>query len=343
MNDLISVILPVYQIPKEILFRCLESLQAQSYECFEALVVDDGNEEPLTEYTSMFSNDDRLIFLQQKHEGVSSARNFGLEKARGTYVCFVDPDDYIEKDYLKLLYDAIISSEADIAITDCLVDTIKGTKKNRFLSLSDKTVLSGENKKLLSDQLLSKKLVTYYPPLIASGVPWCKMFRRAFLDDDNLRFPVGMPRMQDNIFCLYAFNAARTIVYTKSFQYHYDARDGSASRRYDPMILSKFEDYFQKTEEFLELYGSPEEKEAFGMKKLTSFHSIFGRWLFHKENTDSWKEQKEKAKALLKEEPYQSLIKRPLVRWLTCEERLYVFAMKYGMFMILKIYALIFG
>lgn len=97
---MISIIIPVYKAEKTIR-RCLDSILHQSYEEWEAIVVDDGSPDRAGEICDEYERaDSRFKVIHQKNGGVSSARNAGLEIAKGDYIAFCDSDDYVEKDWL---------------------------------------------------------------------------------------------------------------------------------------------------------------------------------------------------------------------------------------------------
>lgn len=100
----ISIIIPVYNA-EETLERCISSVQAQSHNDWELLLVDDGSSDNSLELCSRFcKSDSRITVLSEAHCGVSSARNLALDHIHGQYLCFIDADDYIEPEYLASLY-----------------------------------------------------------------------------------------------------------------------------------------------------------------------------------------------------------------------------------------------
>ena len=114
MNSLVSVIVPVYN-KEDVLSRCLNSIKNQSYTYFEVLLVNDGSKDKSLPILKQYeNNDDRFHVVDKVNGGASSARNVGLDYARGEYICFVDPDDYIESHYIERLYNAI--QQADMAV-----------------------------------------------------------------------------------------------------------------------------------------------------------------------------------------------------------------------------------
>ena len=102
-QPLISVIVPVYKVEKY-LPACLDSLLAQTYQNFELLLVDDGSPDKCWEILQQYAAQDaRVCIFRKENGGVSSARNFGLEQARGEYICFVDSDDLV-RCFVQLRY-----------------------------------------------------------------------------------------------------------------------------------------------------------------------------------------------------------------------------------------------
>ena len=115
-SPLISVIVPVYKVEKY-LPACLDSLLAQTYRNFELLLVDDGSPDKCWEILQQYAAQDaRVRIFRKENGGVSSARNFGLEQARGEYIGFVDSDDFVAPQYLEWLLDAAQQKNAKIAI-----------------------------------------------------------------------------------------------------------------------------------------------------------------------------------------------------------------------------------
>lgn len=113
---LISIIIPVYDVEKY-LTKCLDSILAQTYSNYEVLLVDDGSPDCCGEICDEYeTKDQRFRAIHIENLGVSVARNIGLSKAKGNYIGFVDPDDYIENTMFEKLIQAIASNNADIVV-----------------------------------------------------------------------------------------------------------------------------------------------------------------------------------------------------------------------------------
>ena len=102
-NILVTVVVPVYNVEKY-LKKCLDSLLSQTYHNIEIIVVNDGTtDKSLDIAKEVNSIDERVKIISQENQGLSEARNTGIRNAKGEYICFVDSDDFVHKDYVKLL------------------------------------------------------------------------------------------------------------------------------------------------------------------------------------------------------------------------------------------------
>lgn len=335
---LVSIILPIYNIKKEYLERCIKSLISQTESNIEIILVDDGSESYIEEICNYYmKQDERIFFIHQKNSGVSVARNNGIKNSRGKYICFVDPDDWVEPKYIESLTLAIESNKADIAMCDCVVYYDNHHVENHFLNIQESD-LSGLEKNKILYQLVGKKICDYYPPEVAAGVPWGKIFRKSFLIENNLMFIPGMIRMQDNVFCLYAIENAMKIHYIPECLYCYRKEIGSACFKYNPRIVSHFEKYFDETKKYLDAFNKEKiMHDALEMKQLTSFNSFFNQLYFHKDNIMKYSEVKEEIIKLLNSQRYSKALQNIDYSLLNRQESIFVFLLKYRFIYLLRI------
>lgn len=126
MNDLISIIIPVYNV-KNYLEECVESVLNQTYRNLEVIIVDDGSTDGSEFICDKYKEtDNRVIVIHQPNMGLSSARNTGICNCKGKYLCFVDSDDYIESRYVEELYNSI--KKYNVRISICGIKTLKNGK-----------------------------------------------------------------------------------------------------------------------------------------------------------------------------------------------------------------------
>ena len=146
-NIKISVIIPIYNAEKY-LEKCLDSIISQSLKEIEIICVNDGSTDNSLEILKKLQLEDkRIIVINKKNGGSSSARNAALKVARGEYCLNIDSDDWIEQGYFKAIYEKAKKNEVDILITDMIFDYQTDTKENEIkidLKLEEDKVISGK-------------------------------------------------------------------------------------------------------------------------------------------------------------------------------------------------------
>ena len=139
-KDKISIIVPCYNVEKYIA-TCLDSIMNQSYKNIEVILVDDGSvDETPKLITNRIKDDKRFNYFYKKNGGLSDARNYGIEKATGKYLCFVDSDDYISDNYIEFLYKSIIDNNVNVSICD--IERVYSDHKSINVMNSDKIEMS---------------------------------------------------------------------------------------------------------------------------------------------------------------------------------------------------------
>ena len=116
-KTLISIIVPIYNV-ENYLRQCLDSIMNQTYQNFECLLINDGSPDNSADICREYvSKDSRFRYFEKENGGVSSARNLGIECSGGAYITFIDSDDWVDSDYLEVLYNALIDENADISVS----------------------------------------------------------------------------------------------------------------------------------------------------------------------------------------------------------------------------------
>ena len=170
MDDKVSVIVPIYNVEKYVK-ECVESIINQDYKNIEIILVDDGSTDDSGKICDeMQKKDNRIIVIHQKNGGVSNARNNGIKKATGKYICFVDGDDYVMKDYVSYLYNLAEQNDANIGVTS-----------EPFTSFNSKQ--NEEKIENLTGKEATIKILCYNMMIGVYG----KIFRRKYLEKNNIR------------------------------------------------------------------------------------------------------------------------------------------------------------
>ena len=206
---MISVIIPVYNVEKY-LKRCIESVLKQSYVDYEVLLIDDGSTDGSGRICDQYEKLDRRIRVFHKENGgLSDARNFGLDCMHGDYLTFIDSDDYVGSDYLKILVDMVEKNYADIASID-----IYETHGFEFVKSEDvRTVLKGK-------EIMSEILSLKHWNISACG----KIYKKQLFE--TVRFPIGK-YYEDLMIIPYLINETSVFVFSTAKQYYYYQREGS--------------------------------------------------------------------------------------------------------------------
>jgi len=156
---MISIIVPVYNM-QEKLGKCVKSVIAQTYTDWELLLIDDGSSDDSFGLCGAYAEKDKRIrAFHKKNGGVSSARNFGLDICRGEYVTFIDPDDYVDADYLDVLYNSLVKHDADMLLA--LDYTWKELEDGRLVpySIDGNCLVQGARQGTIWGILYKKQLV----------------------------------------------------------------------------------------------------------------------------------------------------------------------------------------
>ena len=167
MNKKISVIVAVYNTEKYV-ERCLNSLLNQTYQNLEIIVVEDGSTDNSKEVLKKYSHNDKVkLIYNKKNSGLSYSRNVGLENATGSYIGYIDSDDYVDLDYYEKLMQSIIDTKAEIAICDIkVVDEDTNTEViSRCCNNDEFSVYNVVNNGLAAsacNKLFKKELISKY-------------------------------------------------------------------------------------------------------------------------------------------------------------------------------------
>lgn len=212
MDELISVIVPVYNVAKY-LKRCIESIINQTYSNTEIILVDDGSTDESGDICEMYANNHaNIISIHKSNGGLSSARNEGIRKSSGKYICFVDSDDYISPVMIERLYNNIKTFSAEISICDFW-----------WINEGDNPDSHSECKINVVDgktNILMQIINNYLPTIVA----WNKLYKKEIWE--GISYPEG--RFHEDEFVIHELlNRCERIVYTTEKMYFYIRHNNS--------------------------------------------------------------------------------------------------------------------
>ena len=212
----ISIIVPVYNV-KEYLDECIQSILNQTHKNIELILIDDGSCDGSGKICDKYASSDIRIRVIHKHnEGVSKARNEGINIAKGDYLAFVDADDYLDADcYESLLY-LCIEKDADICVSNsCYRDNGVRNDVSQIRCYKKEEAL----KELIQYRTSAKESIMCSM--------WDGIYRRELFREVN--FPDDIHHFEDYFMKVLLINKAASVVTTSCPFYHYRMREGSAN------------------------------------------------------------------------------------------------------------------
>ena len=224
MTSKISVIVPVYNT-EGTLDRCLNSLSVQTFSEIEVLMIDDGSADGSGAICDAYAaSDPRFIAIHRRHEGVSAARNCGLDLAKAEYIMFADSDDWVEPDFCRIPYETAVKENADMVIFR--FEKLGFRHGNKISApLPEGSVSKKEALAMLVDGRTGNYL-------------WNRCFHRSLFS--TIRFPEGMC-YEDTGMLFLLVQAAGHIAATNEVLYRYCYRDGSITQSTEKMLFDEIE------------------------------------------------------------------------------------------------------
>lgn len=207
MNPLISIIVPTYNVEKYIR-TCIESILAQTYRNVEVIIVNDGStDQSLAVISDLICSHHNVKVINQKNQGVSVARNTGIDVATGKYITFVDPDDKIMPGFVSSLYQIADKTGADI-VRGSFRDFNGNIPKDWVPDFNVPTNCGT----IVLDQLLSSNI---------SFVVWSSIYRLDFINSNHIRFTPGIVVYEDIDFTTRAYMLAKLVATSPEPNYAY--------------------------------------------------------------------------------------------------------------------------
>lgn len=233
-----SLILPVYNIEKYVK-RCVNSLLRQEYTDYEIILVDDGSTDSSGSICDKLADKNNNIFAYHKENGgLSDARNYGMDRAKGNYILFIDSDDWVDEKLLISLHNHLNKSNVDI-LKFGFQKMQEGNYKNTFFSYFNIGVYDRRQieETILPYTIGPKRLFCYEQNACKSV--WSHVYSLNFLRENNIRFVSEREILnEDYLFNLHTLLYAKSLEVTHYILYYYDYREGSLSKRY---ITNEFE------------------------------------------------------------------------------------------------------
>lgn len=337
-----SVIIPVYKVRQDYFEMCVESIRNQSFRDVEIILVDDGSPDNCGVFCDEYSKmDGRIKVIHQKNQGVSAARNAGIDAARGEWIMFVDADDWIAEDSYEKLATYVCNCDYDC---DILIFRLVRAYENQKVALA----YPFESNRVYDTSVCEDKEALYRlamrPPKLGNSVVYYsvdKVIRREFLNAKKLRYPVGLSKSEDKVFILQCFEKLRKLCFIDEAYYFYRINVDSVCNRYsenadmDRLQLARMllPIANRMDTELSNLKGDKDYSVLTNDCKRFLFgiiSDVFSLKFFHSDCPYNRRESKSMAKTFLKTEPFRSCIQDMKYEQLSVSAKLKKFLLQHG-------------
>lgn len=220
MQGKISVIVPIYNV--ETYFRqCLDSIVNQTYKNLEIILVDDGSPDNCGMICDEYeAQDPRITVIHKVNEGLSAARNDGIERATGDWIAFVDSDDWCEPDYYEQLLASAKDQSPDVIFAGGYYKAY--SSKSKEIHVFDK-LCSYEG---------HEQIENLQADIVRCGLPWDKLYKASFLRE--FRFARNARAFEDFLFNFQVLGKAQSVTVSPAIGYHYRQGEASIANKYNP-------------------------------------------------------------------------------------------------------------
>ena len=264
MEPLVTIIIPIYNA-EAYLARCVDSVLNQEYKNFELFLVNDGSTDESGKICREYAErDGRIRFIQKENTGVSDSRNVALSMAQGTYIQFLDSDDWIAPEATRLLVQSMEKNQCDMVISDFY--RVSGEHMAQKGDINENRVL---NRQEFSDHMIEDPADFYY------GVLWNKIYRRKIIEDYGIRMDITLNGVKT--FFSIGVYPSRPFFYALQIPiYYYVKRKGSLASQ-GINIISTIRMKVNVFEYYNEFYKDVYDKESYDTIRFQVYN--FSSWL----------------------------------------------------------------
>lgn len=269
----VSIIIPIYNV-EHYIEKCLKTITEQSFTDFEVLLINDDTPDNSAVIAQKYCDlDKRFHLYNKKNGGAADSRNYGLQYAKGEYIVFIDSDDYLHKDYLKILYEACVENNADMSYC-----RFKYSYFNLGITL--KMPISAKAGVLSKKEALDLIIRDIY----LHSYPWNKMYKKSVFIDNNIKYPKMY--FEDLAIGPQVVLYSNKVAVTDRYLYYYSKHFGSVMSTMDSKKINDFLRSILIIRNYLQAEGVYDEyKDAVhalaSKAHLVNFYSIIRQHLIH--------------------------------------------------------------
>lgn len=330
----VSIIVPIYNVEKY-LARCLDSLVGQTLEEIEIIAVNDGSTDGSLKILRDYGKREfRLIVINQENYGVSEARNAGINRASGEYLAFVDPDDWLNQDMYKIMYQKAREYECDIVMCSYVREFKTHSKLKEFdlpreLYLQNEDVKSIFLRRLIgpiNDEIANPELLDAWGPI------WSKLYKKDLIINNQLTFTdlKEIGTNEDSLFNIAAFSCATSCCFINKPLYHYwKENETSITSYHKPMLMGQWSKLFSIIRSFIAELQLSQDYSAALNNRISLATLGLGLNTISKNNADSPFVIYKKLKTILNNEQIQHSLRTFELKRMPVIWRAFYFCAKY--------------
>ena len=299
----ISIIIPFYNVDAALFQRCINSCLENDFNDFEIIVIDDGSEPSYIEkIAQMIKNDPRIKLISQTNRGTSGARNRGVQEAKGEYITFVDPDDFIDNTFLQDAWNIVCSMQSDLAIG--YVATFMSEQDIKDLVIPEEII---NDYSLNAIRQLRPKMIclddyTHHNQGYLSRGPVARLLKTSIARD--IPFVEGISIGEDVIWNLDILERCNKVSITNRIWYYYYTNPLSATHRIVPNIIEEYEKHFKELQLRVD-FRKDQEYLAYIRKVKEAMTAIRENWANYKNGTPGTSHNRTIYQHIYKNDPWK--------------------------------------
>ena len=321
MNDLISIIVPIYNVEKYIR-RCIDSILNQTYNNLEIILVDDGSTDNCSQICDEYAQkDSRIRVIHKENGGVSLARNVGIELSNGMWISFVDADDWLEENFVETLYEKAKERKADVVL--CGYNRIVGKNIEYINFKKDESEFNSE-----------EYLINSLNPQTGFGFCHMKLFNKKTIN--NVRFNQKLQVGEDALFNEeISLNITKAIYIGKQL-YNYRVNEKSVVRKFDANYVDKYLKAIQVNKMFVMQNYGEEQNIKINYYNYVAYHVLLiaVNYCNHAENIEK---NNDSLKKVCNIEEFKEGIRKSNYKNISLTRKITLFTIKHKMYMITNI------
>lgn len=321
MEDLISIIVPIYNAEKYI-EKCIESILSQTYKNLEIILIDDGSPDKCGDICDKYAKEDKRIkVIHKKNEGVSVARNIGIDTSNGKWIAFIDADDWIEKEYICDLINKAKEQNADIAL--CTYNRVTGKNIEKINNVSKKKEFNAE-----------EYLIMALNPQTGFGYSWIKLFKKSIIKDT--RFDGSLLVAEDALFNIQISKNMNKAVALSENLYNYRNNENSVVKKFDDKYADKYLNAMKKNKKYIfENYQKDSIKQSY--YNFVAFHVMLVavNYCYHPEN--KCKNKRKLLKEICEQDYFCEGIKKSNYEHLSLTRKISLFTLKHKLYILTEL------